>query len=174
MIVYRAIQGFIGGGMIPTAFAAAYTVFPQRAQGMVMALVGLTVTLAPTVGPTDRRLPDQLFSWHWLFLVNVIPGIVAATIAWLFVDFDEPDYALLRRFDFVGLGRDGGLSRQPGVRAGGGAAQRLVRRPDDLAASRSPSGVGGGRLLRPGADRARRRSSTCAPSATATSRWARR
>ena len=37
MIVYRAIQGFIGGGMIPTAFAAAYTIFPQRAQAPVMA-----------------------------------------------------------------------------------------------------------------------------------------
>ena len=43
MIVWRALQGFIGGGMIPTAFAASYTVFPKRAQGGVMALVGLTV-----------------------------------------------------------------------------------------------------------------------------------
>ena len=103
MIVYRAIQGFIGGGMIPTAFAAAYTVFPKRAQGMVMALVGLTVTLAPTVGPTIGGILTQAFSWHWLFLVNVPPGILAAVIAWTLVDFDEPDYALLRRFDFVGL-----------------------------------------------------------------------
>ena len=45
MIVYRALQGFIGGGMIPTAFAASYMIFPKRAQGPVMALVGLTVTL---------------------------------------------------------------------------------------------------------------------------------
>ncbi len=29
MIVWRAIQGFIGGGMIPTVFATAYTIFPQ-------------------------------------------------------------------------------------------------------------------------------------------------
>ncbi|WP_292129172.1 MFS transporter, partial [Mesorhizobium sp.] len=28
MIVYRAIQGFIGGGMIPSVFAAAFTIFP--------------------------------------------------------------------------------------------------------------------------------------------------
>jgi DHA2 family multidrug resistance protein len=103
MIAYRALQGFIGGGMIPTAFAAAYTIFPKRAQGMVMALVGLIVTLAPTVGPTVGGYLTQLFSWHWLFLVNVIPGAIAATIAWLFVDFDEPDWPLLRRFDFFGL-----------------------------------------------------------------------
>lgn len=103
MIVYRALQGFIGGGMIPTAFAAAYTVFPKKAQPPVMALVGLTVTLAPTVGPTIGGYLTELFSWHWLFLVNVIPGIAATLLAWFLVDFDEPDHGLLRRFDFVGL-----------------------------------------------------------------------
>jgi MFS transporter, DHA2 family, multidrug resistance protein len=103
MIVYRALQGFIGGGMIPTAFAAAYTIFPRRAQPPVMALVGLTVTLAPTVGPTVGGYLTELFSWHWLFLVNIVPGIAASVLAWTLVDFDEPDYGLLRRFDFLGL-----------------------------------------------------------------------
>ena len=28
MILWRALQGFIGGGMIPTVFAAAFTIFP--------------------------------------------------------------------------------------------------------------------------------------------------
>lgn len=103
MILYRALQGFIGGGMIPSAFAAAYTVFPRSKQPMVMALVGLTVTLAPTVGPTVGGYLTELFSWHWLFLVNVIPGIAATVIAWTMVDFDEAEPGLLRRFDFVGL-----------------------------------------------------------------------
>lgn len=103
MIVYRAIQGFIGGGMIPTAFAASYIIFPKRAQGPVMALVGLTVTLAPTIGPTIGGYLTDLFSWHWLFLINVIPGIAATLLAWFLVDFDKPDLDLLKRFDFMGL-----------------------------------------------------------------------
>lgn len=103
MIVYRALQGFIGGGMIPTAFAASYIIFPKRAQGQVMALVGLTVTLAPTIGPTVGGYLTDLFSWHWLFLVNVIPGIAATLLAWFLVDFDKPDMDLLKRFDFFGL-----------------------------------------------------------------------
>lgn len=103
MIVYRAIQGFIGGGMIPTAFAAAYTIFPKRSQPAVMALVGLTVTLAPTIGPTVGGYLTELFSWHWLFLVNVVPGIAATLIAWALVDFDEPEWGLLKTFDVVGL-----------------------------------------------------------------------
>ena len=103
MIAYRALQGFIGGAMIPTAFAAAYTVFPKKAQPPVMALVGLTVTLAPTVGPTVGGYLTELFSWHWLFLINIVPGVAASLIAWTLVDFDEPDHALLRRFDWLGL-----------------------------------------------------------------------
>ncbi len=103
MIVYRAFQGFIGGGMIPIAFAAAYTVFPRERQAMVTALVGLTVTLAPTIGPTVGGYLTQLFSWHWLFLINVIPGIAATLICWNLVDFDQPEKGLLRRFDFIGL-----------------------------------------------------------------------
>lgn len=103
MIVYRAIQGFIGGGMIPTAFAAAYTIFPKRAQAPVMAVVGLTVTLAPTIGPTVGGYLTELFSWHWLFLVNIVPGTIATLLAWNLVDFDEPDYPLLRHFDYIGL-----------------------------------------------------------------------
>ena len=61
-----------------------------------MALVGLTVTLAPTIGPTVGGYLTELFSWHWLFLVNVIPGIAATLLAWSLVDFDKPDFSLLR------------------------------------------------------------------------------
>lgn len=103
MIVFRALQGFIGGGMIPTAFAASYIIFPKRQQGPIMALVGLTVTLAPTIGPTVGGYLTELFNWRWLFLVNVLPGIAATLLAWFLVDFDKPDHALLRRFDFLGL-----------------------------------------------------------------------
>ena len=52
MIGFRALQGFIGGGMIPTVFAAAYIIFPGPRQKMVAPVVGLIATLAPTIGPT--------------------------------------------------------------------------------------------------------------------------
>ena len=46
MIVYRAIQGFIGGAMIPTTFATSYLVFGIKRRNIASAFVGLTVTLA--------------------------------------------------------------------------------------------------------------------------------
>ncbi len=59
MIVYRALQGFIGGGMIPSVFAAAFTIFPVSKRAIVSPIIGLTATLAPTIGADGRRLSHQ-------------------------------------------------------------------------------------------------------------------
>ena len=103
MIVYRAIQGFIGGGMIPSVFAAAYTVFPPSKRSIVSPMIGLVATLAPTIGPTVGGYLSHAFSWHWLFLINVPPGIIVAIAVWNLVDFDEPDLSLFSKFDWWGL-----------------------------------------------------------------------
>jgi MFS transporter, DHA2 family, multidrug resistance protein len=103
MIVWRAIQGFIGGGMIPTVFAAAYTVFPRSRQALVTPLIGLIATLGPTIGPTVGGYLTDALSWHWLFFINVVPGLLVTVAALTLIDFDEPDYALLDHFDWWGL-----------------------------------------------------------------------
>jgi len=103
MIFWRAIQGFIGGGMIPTVFATAYIVFPRSKMGVVSPLIGLVATLAPTIGPTVGGYLTDAFSWHWLFFINVVPGIAVTVAALALIDFDRPDWALFRRFDAVGL-----------------------------------------------------------------------
>src|SRR6201981_719101 len=75
MILWRAIQGFLGAGMIPTVFASAYTVFPRSKFYIVGPIIGLVATLAPTIGPTVGGLITDAMSWHWLFFLNIVPGI---------------------------------------------------------------------------------------------------
>ena len=103
MIIWRALQGFIGGAMIPTVFATAFTIFPPSKRSMVSPLIGMVATLAPTIGPTIGGYLTDLFSWHWLFLVNVPPGIIVTITVWRLVDFDKPDVSLLKRFDWIGF-----------------------------------------------------------------------
>jgi DHA2 family multidrug resistance protein len=103
MIVWRALQGFIGGGMIPTVFASAYTIFPRSKMPLIAPIIGLVATLAPTIGPTVGGYLTDIFSWHWLFLVNIPPGIMVTVAAWVLIDFDKPDWSLLPRFDWTGL-----------------------------------------------------------------------
>ncbi|MDR3421149.1 MAG: DHA2 family efflux MFS transporter permease subunit [Xanthobacteraceae bacterium] len=103
MIVWRALQGFIGGGMVPTVFASAYIIFPRRLQPVITPMIGLVATLAPTIGPTVGGYLTDMLSWHWLFFINIVPGIMVTIAAITLIDFDRPDYKLFDKFDFVGL-----------------------------------------------------------------------
>ena len=103
MIVWRALQGFIGGGMVPTVFASAYAIFPRSRQPVITPLIGLVATLAPTIGPTVGGYLTDALSWHWLFFINVVPGIIVTIAAVTLIDFDKPNLALFERFDYVGL-----------------------------------------------------------------------
>ena len=103
MIVWRAIQGFMGAGMIPTVFASAYTVFPRSKFYIVGPIIGLVATLAPTVGPTVGGIITDWLSWHWLFFINIVPGIAITVGVLALVDFDQPNFKLLERFDWWGL-----------------------------------------------------------------------
>ncbi|MGL4263724.1 MAG: MFS transporter, partial [Afipia sp.] len=103
MILWRAIQGFVGAGMIPTVFASAYTVFPRNKFHIVGPIIGLVATLAPTIGPTVGGYITDLMSWHWLFFINIVPGIGITIGVLALVDFDKPNFALLEHFDWWGL-----------------------------------------------------------------------
>lgn len=103
MILWRAIQGFLGAGMIPTVFASAYTVFPREKFYIVGPIIGLVATLAPTIGPTVGGYITDLMSWHWLFFINIVPGIGITIGVLALVDFDKPNFALLEHFDWWGL-----------------------------------------------------------------------
>jgi DHA2 family multidrug resistance protein len=103
MIIFRALQGFLGGAMIPTVFATSFIVFPPEKRNFLSVLMGLVATMAPTLGPTLGGYLTQTFSWHWLFLANLLPGIVVSVGVWLLVDFDKADKSLLKDFDYTGL-----------------------------------------------------------------------
>src|SRR5271154_1580246 len=103
MILWRAIQGFLGAGMIPTVFASAYTVFPRSKLYIVSPVIGLVATLAPTIGPTVGGYITEVMSWHWLFFINIVPGIGITVGVLALVDFDSPNFKLLERFDWWGL-----------------------------------------------------------------------
>jgi MFS transporter, DHA2 family, multidrug resistance protein len=103
MILWRAIQGFLGGGMVPTVFASAYIIFPRSKMPIIVPMIGLVATLAPTIGPTVGGYLTEALSWHWLFFINIIPGILVTAAVLALVDFDRPNFPLFQLFDWWGL-----------------------------------------------------------------------
>jgi DHA2 family multidrug resistance protein len=103
MIVYRAMQGFSGGAMMPLVFPVVYTKFRMPQLASIMVLISVILNLSSTLGPTIGGYLTDTFSWHWLFLVNIVPGIAVAVTVWLSIDIDKPELSLLRHFDLIGL-----------------------------------------------------------------------
>jgi len=103
MILFRAIQGFVGGAMIPTVFAVAFTAFPPSKRVTASVVMGLIVTLAPTVGPTLGGHLTEWLSWRWLFFINVLPGLVVMFLVGRYANFDKGDPSLAKGFDWWGL-----------------------------------------------------------------------
>ncbi|MBL6457901.1 DHA2 family efflux MFS transporter permease subunit [Belnapia sp. T6] len=103
MVVARALQGFVGGAMIPVCFSTSFLLYPGENRVKVSVLISLTATLAPTIGPSLGGWLTQALSWHWLFLINLPIGAVVGVIVWLTLDIDRPEPGLLARFDWWGL-----------------------------------------------------------------------
>src|ERR1700757_330799 len=103
MIVFRALQGFLGGSMIPTAFNAAFAFFNNQQRVIAAATIGCISSLAPTLGPTIGGWITDNYSWHWLFFINLIPGTFVAVVVPMLVRVDRPDLKLLRGADYLGM-----------------------------------------------------------------------
>jgi MFS family permease len=86
------------------ATATGFALFPGPKQAVIAAILGMSGSLAPTIGPALGGWITETYSWHWLFFVNVVPGvIIAGTIPFL-GQVDDPNPALVHKFDIIGLG----------------------------------------------------------------------
>jgi DHA2 family multidrug resistance protein len=103
MIVFRALQGFLGGSMIPTVFTTAFIYFQGNQRVIAAATVGAISSLAPTLGPTIGGWITDHYSWHWLFFVNLAPGIFVALVVPALVRVDRPNLSLLKGADYAGM-----------------------------------------------------------------------
>ncbi|MDX2223400.1 MAG: DHA2 family efflux MFS transporter permease subunit [Rhodospirillaceae bacterium] len=104
LYAWRVVQGLFGGAIIPLVFTAAFVLFPPRLQSVATVIGGGFAMLAPTVGPFIGGWITETLSWHWLFLINLAPGVAAAAVVALTIRIDKPNFAWARRLDLAALG----------------------------------------------------------------------
>ena len=101
LIGFRILQGMCGGLLAPMA-----QMMMARAAGrhmaQVVSLAAVPVLLAPLLGPVIAGVILQLASWRWLFLINLPIGILAVTLAALFLPNDREEKRR-RSLDLFGL-----------------------------------------------------------------------
>jgi MFS transporter, DHA2 family, multidrug resistance protein len=103
LVLFRVIQGFMGGFMMPTTYAAAFLLFAEKDRATVNIVMGMIMTSAPAMGPALGGFITSALGWHWLFLVNIVPGICCVIGCYLLIPLKTPDWKLLKRIDLIGL-----------------------------------------------------------------------
>jgi DHA2 family multidrug resistance protein len=103
MIVFRALQGFLGASMIPIVFTSSFHYFQGNRRVYSAAVIGTIASIAPTLGPVIGGWITDTLDWHWLFYVNLAPGLLITFLVPFLVDIDEPDFSLLKGADYLGI-----------------------------------------------------------------------
>jgi MFS transporter, DHA2 family, multidrug resistance protein len=103
MILFRALQGLLGASMIPTVFTSSFHYFQGPRRVYSAAVIGSIASIAPTLGPVIGGWITDTLNWHWLFYVNLVPGLAISILIPFLVKIDKPDLSLLKGADYPGI-----------------------------------------------------------------------
>lgn len=102
LVLMRILQGMVAGPMLPLSQALLLRHFPPALKGMAMAVVSMTVTIAPLTGPIVGGYITDNWSWPWIFFINLPTGLLATGLVWYSLRDHETERSVLP-IDAIGL-----------------------------------------------------------------------
>lgn len=101
LIIARALQALGGGMMIPLSMAMVYQIWPREKIGTALGLWGLTMTVAPAIGPTLGGYLTEYYTWRLVFYINLPIGFLTILLGLLWLKETPRQTGL--RLDLPGL-----------------------------------------------------------------------
>jgi EmrB/QacA subfamily drug resistance transporter len=80
LILFRALQGIGGGGLIVTAVAVIGDLVPLRERGRYQGFFGAAFGLATIIGPLLGGFFVDHLTWRWIFYINLPTGLLALLV----------------------------------------------------------------------------------------------
>ena len=102
LVIFRALQA-VGGAMIMAISPVMITrAFPATERGRALGILGLVVAAGTSAGPTVGGIITEVFTWRWIFYINVPIGIIGIIAALrLLTEPMRPNWGQ-QRFDPIG------------------------------------------------------------------------
>jgi EmrB/QacA subfamily drug resistance transporter len=100
LILFRAIQGLGGGGLMVGTQAAIGDVVPPRERGRYQGLFGAVFGVSSVAGPLLGGFFTSHFTWRWIFYINLPLGIVALVV--LATTLPSVSNRIRHRVDYLG------------------------------------------------------------------------
>jgi EmrB/QacA subfamily drug resistance transporter len=101
LIVFRLIQGFGMGLLLPLTQVILFQAFPETKRGLAMGVSSLGFSFGPMIGPVVSGYLLEHASWRAVFYLNVPVGLISLILAYL--TLPAPESQPRRQLDSVGL-----------------------------------------------------------------------
>jgi MFS transporter, DHA2 family, triacylglyceride efflux pump len=90
MVTGRFLQGVGAGGLVPATLALVADLYPPQRRGVPLGVVGAVQEVGSVLGPLYGALVLAVSSWHAIFALNLVVGVVLAVALHLSAD-PSPD-----------------------------------------------------------------------------------
>lgn len=102
LIFFRVLQGAVSGSIMPLALSILLRCYPTEKRGLAGAFYGMTIVVAPIMGPILGGLLTDNFSWPWIFYINIPIGLFSLTCIYLFLR-DRETKVSSEKINYIGI-----------------------------------------------------------------------
>lgn len=102
LVFFRVLQGAVAGSLIPLSQSLLVANNPPEKQGAALGFWGMVVIIAPILGPIIGGYITEVYSWPWIFYINVPIGLFSALVTWHLLG-DRDSEIVRNPIDWVGL-----------------------------------------------------------------------
>lgn len=102
LVFFRVIQGAVAGSLIPLSQSILIASNPPEKRGSALGFWTMIVIVAPVLGPIIGGYLTEVYSWPWIFYINIPIGLFSAGVTWFLLK-DQESEIVRNPIDWVGL-----------------------------------------------------------------------
>lgn len=102
LVICRVFQGAVAGSLIPLSQSLLLTHNPPEKQGSALGFWGMIVIVAPILGPILGGYLTDVYSWPWIFYINIPIGLFSAFFTWYILK-DKESVLVRNPIDWTGI-----------------------------------------------------------------------